>query len=303
MDTKSDTRRQWRKRTRRKAVKRWWRTQKKAALTVVIIAFGGMLLIMFPAQGQDNKEPQETRYYISDDYYYTNQEDYEEAVRQRDEYHKLQAGASAVEADALKAAREAYEEQCQKQAETELKFSRAYYQYPEPFNAPPIIWYEEDLEGFQYYEIPEEYKEEGGYFPDITQEYLWVICQEKNLDFDKMVALYEGESGYQFDIIGNAGDSGYGQIVPSSNKEMLEKLEITDLLNPYQNILASCTLMEWLLSEYDGSYEKALTAYNAGTSGAYKYYFSAGVDASPYAKAILRKAERIRKETQDAAED
>ena len=240
---------------------------------------------------------------MSDDYYYTNYEDYEEAMRQRDEYYRQQVEESAREVEEMERARAAAEEAAQREAETQLKFSRAYYSYPEPFNAPPTIWYEEDLEGFQYYQIPEEFEREGGYFPDITQEYLWTICQEKNLDWVTMVALYEGESGYHFDIIGKAGDSGYGQIVPSSNKELLERLEITDILNPYQNILVSCTLMEWLLEEYEGNYAKALTAYNAGTGGAYKYYFSAGQDASPYAKRILKRAERIREEMNDATED
>lgn len=305
MDIRSDTRRQWRKRTRRKAVKRWWRAQKNTVLTVILVAFGAMLFMLLPTQGQDKEEPltQETRYYITDDYYYTNYADYIEAMRQRDAYYAKQAEESAREIEEMERARAEFEEAEQRRAETELKFSRAYYNYPEPFNAPPIIWYEEDLEGFQEYKIPKEYEKEGGYFPDITQEYLWVICQEKNLDWVTMVALYEGESGYHFDIIGKAGDSGYGQIVPSSNKELLEKLEITDILNPYQNILVSCTLMEWLLDEYEGNYAKALTAYNAGTGGAYKYYFSAGQDASPYAKGILKRVERIRKEMQDAAED
>ena len=307
MDTRRDTRRQWRKRTRRKIIARWWRRSKGTLAVTLLIATGIVLITLIPTDGHDRNDTliqvPEERYYMSDDYYYTNFEDYEEAMQQRDEYYAKQAEESAREVEEMERARAAAEEAAQREAETQLKFSRAYYSYPEPFNNPPTIWYEEDLIGFQYYEIPEEYTREGGYFPDITQEYLWTVCQEKNLDWVTMVALYEGESGYHFDIIGKAGDSGYGQIVPSSNKELLEKLEVTDILNPYQNILVSCTIMEWLLNEYDGSYEKALTAYNAGTGGAYKRYFSAGVDASPYAKGILKRADRIRKEINDAAED
>ena len=307
MDTRRDTRRQWRKRTRRKNIERWWRRSKGTLAVTLLITTGIVLITLIPTNGHDRDDTPiqvpEERYYMSDDYYYTNYEDYEEAMRQRDEYYRQQAEESAREVEEMERARAAAEEAAQREAETQLKFSRAYYSYPEPFNAPPTIWYEEDLEGFQYYQIPEEFEREGGYFPDITQEYLWTICQEKNIDWVTMVALYEGESGYHFDIIGKAGDSGYGQIVPSSNEELLEKLGITDILNPYQNILVSCTLMEWLLSEYEGNYAKALTAYNAGTGGAYKYYFSAGQDASPYAKRILKRAERIREEMNDATED
>lgn len=307
MDTRSDTRRQWRRRIRKRSIEKWWRQGKSAIAGTVVIGIIITLLVIIPTDGKDQDntliQVPEERYYMSDDYYYTNYEDYEETCRQRDEYYRQQAEESAREVEALERARVEMEEAAQREAEMQLKFSRAYYNYPEPFNAPPITWYEEDLIGFRYYQIPAEYEREGGYFPDITQEYLWVICKEKNIDFVTMIALYEGESGYHFDVIGKAGDSGYGQIVPSSNKELLEKLEVTDILNPYQNILVSCTIMEWLLNEYDGSYEKALTAYNAGTGGAYKRYFSAGVDASPYAKGILKKADRIRKEINDAAED
>lgn len=297
MDTQRGTRRQWRRYMRKRRRARRNAVPTIAVAAVLMLAIFGVVLL--PTRGETKYEEFEA---VKNDYQMT-QEDFEEFCRQRDAYYAEQAEESAREVEAMERARAEYEEAEQRRAETELKFSRAYYNYPEPFNAPPIIWYEEDLEGFQEYKIPEEYEREGGYFPDITQEYLWVICQEKNLDWVTMVALYEGESGYRFDVIGKAGDSGYGQIVPKSNKELLEKLEITDILNPYQNILVSCTLMEWLLQEYDGSYEKALTAYNAGCGGAYDNYFSAGVDASPYAKRILKKADRIRKEMQNAAED
>lgn len=305
MDTRSDTRRQWRKRTRRKAVKRWWRAQKSTVMTVILVAFVAMLFMLLPTQGQDKEEPlmQETRYYITDDYYYTNYADYQEAMRQRDAYYQEQMEESAREVEAMERARAEFEEAEQRRAETELKFSRAYYRYPEPFNAPPIIWYEEDLEGFQEYEIPEEYTKGGGYFPDIIQEYTWVLCKEKGIDFDKAVALIEQETGYVYDAIGEAEDSGYYQIVRKYNEDLIERLGVTDLKNPYQNILVGLTLLDWLLDEYDGSYEKALTAYNAGTDGAYRNYFSAGAYASPYAKSVLDRAERIRKEMQDATED
>ncbi len=294
MDTRNATRRQWRRSIRRRRRRRAG-TAKAILIAAVTLAVFGILLI--PENHAENLQA------VEDNGYQMTMEDYEEFNRQREEYLAQEAEEAAREAEEIRRGMEELEAAQQKEAETQLKFSRAYYSYPEPFNAPPIIWYEDQLEGFQEYKIPDEYERSGGYFPDIVQEYLWVVCQEKDLDFVTMVALYESESAYQFDVIGDAGDSGYGQIVPSCNADLLEQLGIEDILNPYQNILASCTLMEWLLSEYEGNYAKALTAYNAGTGGAYKYYFSAGVDASPYTKRILNKAERIRKEMQDAAEN
>ena len=243
------------------------------------------------------------RYYITEDHYYDNEADYEEAMRQRDEYYRQQAKESARQTEEFEKARVEYEEAMLKEAESKLEFSKTCREYPNPFNDPPITWRKKDLKGFKMYQIPEEYEREGGYFPDIIQEYTWVICKDNDLEYDKMVALFEGESGYRFDIVGRSGDSGYGQIIPKYNKDLMEKLGVTDLLNPYQNVLVACSLMRFLLDKYDGSYEKALTAYNAGTGGAYSKYFSAGVNASPYAKGILKRAERIRKELNSAAKN
>ena len=190
-----------------------------------------------------------------------------------------------------------------KKAELEMKFANAFYKYPAPFNGPPIMWEDDKLIGFQEYKIPEAYEKSGGYFPDIVQEYLYVTCAEKNIDYVIMVALYESESGYKYDIIGASGDSGYGQIIPSSNRKWIEELGIDDVTNPYQNILLSTTIIQYLVENYEGNYEKALTAYNAGMNGAYNKYFSQGINSSPYAQKILEKAERIRKEMQNAAEN
>lgn len=166
---------------------------------------------------------------------------------------------------------------------------------PYPFNTAPDIC-EADLEGFVYYEIPEEYSDYGGYLPRAMQEYLYSICQDAGYDYPTALAQIEKESAYHYDCIGAAGDTGYFQVIPKYHIERMEKLYATDMLNPYQNALVAIDYMAELLDKYDGNVSKALTAYNCGPGGAYKYYFSAGVDANSYAKAVLKKAERIRKQ-------
>ena len=157
MDTRSDTRRQWRRRIRKRSIEKWWRQGKSAIAGTVVIGIIITLLVIIPTDGKDQDntliQVPEERYYMSDDYYYTNYEDYEEACRQRDEYYRQQAEESAREVEALERARVEMEEAAQREAEMQLKFSRAYYNYPEPFNAPPITWYEEDLIGFRHYQI------------------------------------------------------------------------------------------------------------------------------------------------------
>lgn len=93
------------------------------------------------------------------------------------------------------------------------------------------------------------------------------------------------------------------QIVPKWHEDRMERLNCQNLLDPYQNVHVGVDYLAELLDRYGGSYEKALTAYQYGPTGAYKYFFSAGVDASPYAKEVLAVAERIEAELEVTADE
>ena len=150
--------------------------------------------------------------------------------------------------------------------------------------------------GFVEYHIPVEYAREGGYFPAAIQLHAYRESVEKGMDYAVVVAAIETESGYHSGSIGNDGDTGYLQIIRAFHADRMKRLGVTDLGDPYQNITVGIDYMAELLTAYDGNYEKALTAYNCGPTGAYKYYFSAGVEANSYAQTVLAKAERIRAE-------
>lgn len=235
--------------------------------------------------------------------YYMTQE-YQDMKRQEQE-------EANAEAEALRKSIEDYRAEQERIAEEEFKAMQdGLYQTadvgadeePYPFNTMSQDWGADDIEGFIFYEIPEEYALEGGYFPEVMQVYLWCVCRDMGMDYPTAVAMIEQESGYQYDEIGNASDSGYFQVVPKYHKDRMKRLRATDMLNPYQNALVAIDYMVELLDKYGGSYKKALTAYNYGPEGAYKYFFSAGVDANDYAKSVLKKADRIRREL-DAAKD
>ena len=156
---------------------------------------------------------------------------------------------------------------------------------------------EGELDGFVPYEIPSEYKtNENAGLPIIVQKYIYVECRKRNVNYWKVIGLIEKESGYDCTKVGKAGDSGYTQIVPSMNMEKMDELEVTDIMDPYQNTSTCIALLSDLLEKYNGNYEKALTAYNAGMKGAYDDYFSKGITASEYALDIIQKAERIKEE-------
>lgn len=86
--------------------------------------------------------------------------------------------------------------------------------YTYPYNTMSADWGSEVYEdGFRYYEIPQEYKDAGGCFPEIVQVYLWCECKEYGVDYYTVLAIIERESGYHWDKVGDNGNSkGYMQI-------------------------------------------------------------------------------------------
>ena len=73
----------------------------------------------------------------------------------------------------------------------------------------------------------------------------------------------------------------------------MEQLGCTDLHNPYHNVTVGITILASHVERYDGNIEMALVAYNAGASGANKYFFSKGVYSSSYSRAVLETAEEL----------
>lgn len=171
-----------------------------------------------------------------------------------------------------------------------------------PFNIMSRDWDGEDLVGFKAYQIPQELEEDGGCFPDVMQKYTYIVCNQAGVDYATILAVIETESGYIWDAVGSGGDIGYMQIVQKWHEDRMEKLNAGNMLDLFQNIRVGVDYLAELLDKYNGSYEKALTAYQYGPSGAYKYWFSAGVDASPYAKEVLAKAARIEEEMEVQAD-
>jgi soluble lytic murein transglycosylase-like protein len=92
------------------------------------------------------------------------------------------------------------------------------------------------------------------------------------------------ESTYRTDAIGDSGNSiGLLQIQPRWHSGRMEKLNCTNLLNPYQNVVVACDYLSELIDRY-GSMDKALTAYNRG------HY--AGV-VTDYATTVMAKANEL----------
>lgn len=151
-------------------------------------------------------------------------------------------------------------------------------------------------EGFVFYEIPEEYQATGGYFPEEAQIYTYCICKQYGVRYDLVVALIEKESGYKFDKVGDDGHSiGYMQIYEECHRDRMERLNVTDLMNPYQNVLVGIDYLSELIERY-GTIQDALAAYNYGEKGAREHLWSNGVYVYSYNSAIMQRMKEIEEE-------
>ena len=93
-------------------------------------------------------------------------------------------------------------------------------------------WGSDDLEGFVFYDLPEQYADKG-YFPEKMQIYTRCLCKQYDVPYALVLAIIEQESGYEFDKTGDGGQSkGYMQIYEKWHTDRMQNLGCTDLMNP-----------------------------------------------------------------------
>ena len=149
-------------------------------------------------------------------------------------------------------------------------------------------WGSDDLEGFVFYDLPEKYADKG-YFPEKMQIYTRCLCKQNDVPYALILAIIEYESGYEFDKTGDNGNSkGYMQIYEKWHTDRMQKLNCTDLMNPYQNVKVGIDFLSYLLKKY-GTVQDALAAYNYGERGAREHLWNNGVYVYSYNTAIMQR--------------
>lgn len=89
--------------------------------------------------------------------------------------------------------------------------------------------------------------------------------QTPAVEYTLMLDIIRKETGYR-NVKGDGEASwGYCQVQPRWHKARMERLGVTDLMDPFGNFRVACDYMAELLSRYD--VENALTAYNSGHPG------------------------------------
>ena len=153
-------------------------------------------------------------------------------------------------------------------------------------------WGSDDLEGFVFYDLPEKYADKG-YFPEKMQIYTRCLCKQNDVPYALVLAIIEYESGYEFDKTGDNGNSkGYMQIYEKWHTDRMQKLNCTDLMNPYQNVKVGIDFLSYLLKKY-GTVQDALAAYNYGERGAREHLWNNGVYVYSYNTAIMQRMKEI----------
>lgn len=145
---------------------------------------------------------------------------------------------------------------------------------------------ETTIEKVIYYDIP---------LSKELQDYTRKICEEYgNVDETLVYALIKQESNFRIKALGDSGRSkGLMQVQERWHKERMKKLGVDSLMTAKGNIRVGIDILSEKIDKYD-DLGKALTAYNAGDGGAYKYYFSKGIYANDYAKKIIKNKDKFK---------
>ncbi len=142
---------------------------------------------------------------------------------------------------------------------------------------------EESGEKAVYYDVPLSSK---------TQDQIRQICEGYGIDMDLILAMIKYESGFDGNVVGdNQNSFGLMQIQPRWHRSRMEKLGVTDLMDPCQNVTVGADIMAQLLSRGKGT-EWALMAYNGGE--AFADYNMANKTVSQYVHTVLEYREKIR---------
>lgn len=128
-----------------------------------------------------------------------------------------------------------------------------------------------------------------------VQLFIIQVCEEHHIEPSIVIAMIERESRFKVDAMGDSGAAyGLTQIQPRWHQARMDRLGVTDLLDPCQNVLVCIDFLAELIDHYNGDIECALMAYNAGMSGANKYWFSKGIYSNDYSQTIMERSRFFR---------
>lgn len=142
---------------------------------------------------------------------------------------------------------------------------------------------------FYFYQVP------FGELPDDIQIYTHEICGRYDLPTEIVFAMMQHESRFNSEAIGDDGQSfGYMQVMEKWHKDRMERLGVTYLKNPEENILVAVDYLSELYQKY-GDMTSALMAYNCGPTTAQKLW-GKEIWQTGYTQKVLQYSKEIHSE-------
>lgn len=99
------------------------------------------------------------------------------------------------------------------------------------------------------------------------------------------MAQIGAETDFRVGLESEVGAIGLMQIRSSCHQDLLRELQITDLYNPYENVLCGIEIMSRLFAKYNEP-NLALMAYNSGENGARRKWNN-GIYSTRYTTEVL----------------
>ena len=123
------------------------------------------------------------------------------------------------------------------------------------------------------------------------QLFIIQLCEEHHIDPAIVIAMIDSESEFDSDAIGDSGAAfGLMQVQPKWHGERMDRLGVTDLLDPYQNVTVGIDYLAELIA-LDRGIEWALMCYNGGFNHANEHS-RLGI-VSEYASEVLGSIEKL----------
>lgn len=132
-----------------------------------------------------------------------------------------------------------------------------------------------EVEDKPYYDVP---------LTDEFQDYISEICESYGVPLEVVIALIGVESNYTPQIISKTNDYGYMQINGINHDWLMQELDITDFLDPYDNIHCGVYMLSELYKKYTDT-TQVLMCYNCGETGA-KRLWDKGVYTTDYVEKV-----------------
>lgn len=123
------------------------------------------------------------------------------------------------------------------------------------------------------------------------QEFTYKLCIENDLNYEMVLAIMDKESDYREEIISSTNDYGIMQINKVNHAWLADTLNIDNLLDAEQNILAGIYMLKDLKTKYEDPH-KVLMAYNMGEYGAKKLW-DQGIASSKYSRQVISIANEL----------